>query len=116
MPTKYLICGSRNFKDRVMLNRALNALILHPRDAVIIHGDCSGVDRMAGQWGDEHGAKVNPVPADWAGHGMSAGPIRNGLMLELKPDVVIAFPGGKGTQNMINQARLRRVVTIQVIA
>jgi hypothetical protein len=70
---------------------------------------------MAGQWGDEHGAQVNPVPADWHGHGMAAGPIRNGLMLELKPDVVIAFPGGKGTENMIRQARQRKLVVIQVI-
>ena len=45
-------------------------------------------------------------PADWDTHGRGAGPIRNKQMLEEgKPDLVIAFPGGKGTANMIGQAK-----------
>jgi len=46
-----------------------------------------------------------PFPADWSRHGKSAGPIRNRQMLiEGRPDIVVAFPGGKGTANMIKQA------------
>ena len=45
-------------------------------------------------------------PANWKKHGRAAGPIRNKQMLEeAKPDLVIAFPGGAGTANMVKQAR-----------
>ena len=106
-----------------MLRRALAVLILHPKDAIIIHGDArprknhgQSYDRLAGQWGTENGAQVIPVPADWEGNGLAAGPIRNRFMLDqYQPQVVIAFPGGPGTRNMIEQARRARVVTIQVV-
>ena len=44
-------------------------------------------------------------PADWQKHGKRAGPIRNALMLaEGKPDLVIGFAGGKGTDDMLRKA------------
>jgi acyl-CoA synthetase (NDP forming) len=49
---------------------------------------------------------VTSFPANWKKHGKSAGPIRNQLMLDVgKPDLVIAFPGGSGTADMIRRAR-----------
>lgn len=33
-----------------------------------------------------------------------AGPIRNSFMLALGPDLVLAFPGGRGTADMVRQA------------
>ena len=106
MTTRYLICGGRDFADPVMMSRALASLILHPKDAVVIHGDARGADRMAATWAENHGAKVEPYPADWVRHGKAAGPIRNRYMLmDGRPDVVIAFPGGPGTADMVKQAR-----------
>ena len=50
---------------------------------------------MARERDDEH------FPADWARHGNSAGPIRNGQMLAAgKPELVVAFPGG-GTADIV---------------
>ncbi|MEM9912925.1 MAG: hypothetical protein AAF922_19365 [Pseudomonadota bacterium] len=38
--------------------------------------------------------------------GRAAGPIRNKEMLdEGCPDLVVAFPGGRGTANMVKQAQ-----------
>lgn len=126
MTTRYLVCGRRSDGDWPMVKRALAALILHPKHAVIIHGDArapvgkgQSFDRLAGQWGSENGATVHKVPADWAGNGIAAGPIRNAKMLtDFNPDVVIAFPGGPGTKNMIEQATRAkpRPVVVQVIA
>jgi hypothetical protein len=46
---------------------------------------------------------------------VAAGPIRNARMLEEgKPDIVIAFPGGRGTANMIEQAHAAGVEVVQV--
>jgi hypothetical protein len=43
--------------------------------------------------------------AEWKRLGRGAGPVRNGRMLsEGKPHEVIAFKGGKGTCNMVDQA------------
>jgi len=43
--------------------------------------------------------------ADWGQFGTYGGPIRNSRMIhEGKPDLVIAFPGGSGTGNMVKQA------------
>jgi hypothetical protein len=115
MTTRYLICGGRDFADEALMAKALAALILHPEDARIIHGDARGADRMAAAWGKEHAAEVEAFPADWTKYGNAAGPLRNQAMLDVgKPDVVIAFPGGKGTADMVQRARKRHVVTIIV--
>jgi hypothetical protein len=115
MTTRYLICGGRNFTDQALLDKALAALILHPHDAVIIHGDARGADRMGAQWGFDHGAAIESYPADWARYRGAAGPIRNQAMLDHgKPDVVLAFPGGKDTADMVSRARRRGVVTIVI--
>jgi hypothetical protein len=61
---------------------------------------------MAGEFAKWKGIAVKEYPADWQKHGKAAGPIRNRQMLEDgKPDLVIAFSGGRGTANMISQAR-----------
>jgi len=48
---------------------------------------------------------IKCYPALWEVHGKSAGFIRNKLMLEDgQPELVIAFPGGRGTSNMVSLA------------
>jgi hypothetical protein len=116
MTTRYLICGGRDFADAMMMNKALRALILHPEEAVILNGGARGADGMAAEWGRERGCKIETLSAQWKRFGLSAGPIRNRAMLDAKPDVVIAFPGKTGTQNMVDQARARGVVVVQVVA
>lgn len=51
----------------------------------------------------------------WKDHGKAAGPIRNQLMLDdFKPDLVVAFPGGKGTADMVKKAQDAGVTVILV--
>jgi hypothetical protein len=48
-------------------------------------------------------------------YGKGAGPRRNKQMIEEgNPDLVIAFPGGRGTADMINRARAAGVRVIEV--
>jgi hypothetical protein len=70
----------------------------------LIHGDARGVDRICGQWAKENAVAVEEYPAQWELHGNAAGPIRNTYMLTQNPDLLVAFPGGKGTANMVRQA------------
>ena len=105
MTTRYLVCGGRDFADKTTLTRTLDVLIRHPADAIVIHGGARGADTMAADWAEARGARVQCFMADWDDQGRAAGPMRNRKMLmEGKPDVVIAFPGGKGTANMLKQA------------
>jgi hypothetical protein len=54
-------------------------------------------------------------PADWAKHGRAASPIRNQQMLdEGRPNLVVAFPGGRGTADMVRRARSAGVEVIEV--
>jgi hypothetical protein len=58
---------------------------------------------------------VQVFHADWGQFGSGAGPIRNSKMLaEGKPEMVLAFPGGRGTANIVEQARSAGVSVCEV--
>lgn len=60
---------------------------------------------MAEEWALLRGIEVEAYAAQWSVHGRAAGAIRNRQMLEEgKPDLVVAFRGGSGTRNMVEQA------------
>lgn len=73
---------------------------------VIISGMANGVDTVAIEWAVMNWCSLEEYPADWKQYGKAAGPIRNQRMLdEGKPDLVIAFPGGRGTADMVRKAK-----------
>ncbi len=52
--------------------------------------------------------------AEWMKYGKAAGPIRNARMLaEGKPDLVVAFPGGRGTADMLRRVREAGIEVIE---
>lgn len=111
---RVLVCGGRDFDDSRLMYRVLDALYLD-RDSTLIHGDARGADRMAQRWAEERALWIESYPADWESHGKAAGFIRNQQMLdEGKPDLVVAFPGGKGTAMMVELASKAGVPVIQV--
>lgn len=111
---KVLVCGGRDFADERLLSDFLCKL--HERTPItrVIHGAAPGADTLAAGWAIDMGITVTAMRADWTKHGRAAGPIRNGEMLKLMPDVVVAFPGGRGTSDMMTQARRAGVRVIQV--
>lgn len=81
----------------------------------IIHGAANGADRHASDWAGDHAIANEPYEADWENQGTFAGPARNKRMLqEGRPDLVVAFPGGKGTRNMIELARKAGVEVVEI--
>lgn len=104
---RVLICGGRDLVNRVAFGHAMSIFIqCHGRPRMVIHGAAGGADTMAGEWAREEGIQVVAVPANWKGEGKSAGPKRNQLMLDLlEPDIVVAFPGGTGTADMVRRAK-----------
>lgn len=103
---RLLVCGGRDFTDTKLAYCVLDDLHKKRLIGTIIEGDARGADRIAGYWARKNRVTDLKFPADWKAHGRAAGPIRNKKMLdEGKPDMVLAFPGGRGTANMIKQAR-----------
>lgn len=103
---RILVCGGRDFSDRDLVFRTLDALARRAVIGVVIEGNASGADRIAGYWARKKRIRNLKFPADWKAHGKAAGPIRNRRMLsEGRPDLVVAFPGGRGTADMVSAAR-----------
>lgn len=113
--TRVLICGGRDFADR---EAAFAVLDQHAAGAtLVIHGGATGADTIAGEWAQARGIQVEVYMADWTRDKRAAGPIRNKRMLvEGKPDLVVALPGGKGTAHMVGIARKAGVLVIEVKA
>jgi len=113
--TTVLVCGGRDFSDQQYMWALLEREHAKHKFARVIHGAARGADRMSGEWACQSGIPVTTFPADWAKHGKRAGPIRNQQMLdEGKPDLVIAFPGGAGTADMVRRAKAAAVPTVVV--
>ncbi len=117
---RVLVCGGRDFSDRERLNDVLAQKVGFaghpdlPRDTIIV-GCAKGADTLAEQWANRAGHRVERYPADWERHGKAAGPLRNQRMLEEgKPNLVIAFPGGRGTADMIARAEKAGVAVCRV--
>lgn len=112
---RVLVCGGRYFEDSRLIYSTLDALHVQHNFSVVIHGDARGADRVAERWADSLGIRVSVYPALWERWGTRAGPIRNQLMLDQgRPDLVVAFPGGKGTAHMVRIAKEAGVEVVEV--
>lgn len=106
MDIRVLVCGGRDFTDAWWLEEVLSGLHARAPIGVLIHGAARGADSLAQHWAIANSVEVAAFPANWEEHGRSAGPIRNKTMLDYgRPDLVIAFPGGRGTADMVRQAK-----------
>lgn len=102
---KAVICGGRFFSDEEYLYSSLNQCKKWWNLKIIITGGADGADTLAHHWALSQNLETIRKKADWNQYGKSAGMIRNKEMLLLEPDVVIAFKGGPGTENMITISR-----------
>lgn len=118
---RILVTGGRHFperpEDQFLVEDTLAEYLKADPELMIIVGCADGADYRARQWARNARVSVSMHTADWRRHGKAAGPMRNKAMLSDRPDMVLAFPGGIGTENMISQAkkagiRVRRVLSL----
>lgn len=83
----------------------------------LVHGDARGVDRLVAAYvaRTHPSARVMVFPANWQTHGRSAGHKRNTAMLRSGVEALIAFPGGRGTANCVQQAQRLGYIAIHFI-
>lgn len=109
MSFKVLVTGSRDLADWQTVYQALDDIYATKQPMIIIHGAARGADAFADAWAVyRSNVTVVRVPADWENDGRAAGPIRNARMLELGPDLVLAFFQARsaniGTSHMVKIA------------
>lgn len=113
---KVLVTGGRERADAWRVATELHKLLPFSH---LIEGGARGADALAAQWAERIGVQSVTCSANWNKFGKGAGAIRNGNMLGLLSDgdVVIAFPGGTGTANMVKQAINSKIaLTIKEVA
>lgn len=140
---RILVTGSRSWDDEQALADALlEAWYDAVQDAtpsvdfIVIHGDCpQGADAHAKQWAIDNNLTHIPVPADWSapctdqcppGHRKTsarhgdycplAGHHRNQQMVDMRPDLVLAFRrnNSRGTSDCIRRAE-RAGIPIRIL-
>lgn len=101
---RIIVTGGRRYRDTATIRRVLEEYHQTP-PPTLVHGGAPGADSEAACVGYLLGWIVEAHPADWQRHGRAAGPIRNQQMVDSGADLVIAFPGGRGTADMVRRAR-----------
>jgi len=108
---RLLVTGDREWTDRAAIERAFDRF----KPTHVIEGECRGLDLMARAVAEARGIPVTPVAAEWDSYGKMAGHIRNSAMLNLDPELVLAFhnnfKNSKGTKNCVDQALKRDLET-----
>jgi hypothetical protein len=115
---RVIVCGGRDYMDWDAGFAALDKIHAETPIEFVFHGNARGADSIASAWASEpmrarRGVRNCPCPAQWAKHGKSAGPKRNQAMLGNGIDLVIAFPGGRGTADMVRRARAAGVSVVE---
>jgi len=117
MGIKIIVCGGRDYADRDYLYAALDKIHKKKKIDLLVNGYCTGADHLADAWARDRGIDRIIFPANWTGRGKSAGPVRNYLMLrsmrKLGIDAIVAFPGDKGTKNMMTLAKKAGVTVVE---
>lgn len=123
---RVLVCGGRHYGSTENNGGQSRSEALEEQESVwstldrlqpslIIHGGAKGADQIAGDWARMNFSPYCVFPANWDRLGRRAGPVRNGWMLEHgQPDLVVAFPGGKGTKGMVKLAQEAGVPVLEV--
>jgi hypothetical protein len=106
---KILVCGGREYNDWRYLWDQLDKIDIEEGITLIIEGGATGVDRGARLWAESKEIPFLHHPARWKSGDNFAGPRRNREMIQWEPDLVVAFPGGRGTNDMVKVAKAAKI-------
>ena len=115
MSVRVLVCGGLMYSDRKRIFDVLSELHRERGIEVILHGGASGADLLSVAWADKNGLKAIGFPANWGRDGKLAALRRNQkIIAEGRPNLLLAFPGGKGTAEMVRFAREHELPVIEI--
>ncbi len=112
--TLIVITGDRHWTKKSVIQLALRPF---GEDLEVVQGGAPGADRLAMKVCMAEGWLCHQFDANWRRYGRGAGPVRNGEMIDLDPDVVFAFHDdlwgeSRGTRNCVEQAMARSISVV----
>lgn len=114
-----MVSAGRDYTNREAIRSDFSAVDEEAREeglpVKLLHGDCkTGGDQIADAEARALGWDVEKHPADWDKHGKAAGPIRNGEMVALRPDILFAYPTAqsRGTWDAVRKARAAGIMVV----
>jgi len=108
------VCGGREFADAFLVARTLADHVRY--GDVVVHGGAPGADTMADRWARRNRRDLIVVPALWDSFEKGAGFRRNAIIAALPLRLLIAFPGGTGTADMVERARSKGIPIVEAKA
>jgi hypothetical protein len=109
---RVIVCGGRNYDCAKTVYEVLDDLKI----SALANGGASGADTLCSYYAKDRNIPCKVYPARWE-LGKSAGPKRNAEMLnDFKPTLVVAFPGGRGTADMVQKAKSAGVEVTEIDA
>jgi hypothetical protein len=115
---RVLVCGGRDYRDRGRVYDVLDELHQAKGISAVVHGAARGADSLADGWAMSRGVKPRRYPVskqEWETFGRRAGVMRNQRMLDSERiDLVVAFPGDRGTADMKRRAAAAGVEVMDV--
>ena len=107
---RLVVAGSRGFDSYERLSAELDKYLAGRSNVTIISGTARGADRLGERYAQEHGYKIEQVPAQWAKYHQGAGPIRNKQMVKTADAVLVFWDNeSSGTRNIIECARAENI-------
>ncbi|NWB98701.1 DUF2493 domain-containing protein [Pseudomonas gingeri] len=107
---RVLICAGRYYLNAAMCRKVLEAYHQTHTISVLIHGGNQFLGSEIEDWARENGTHLVRYPSNWQRYGKQAERRRNQFMLmDSEPELVIAFPGGSDTEELVAQARAMEI-------
>lgn len=108
---RVIITGGRTYQGSPAAGAWLAAQLQEIDPVEILHGAAKGADTFAALFIQRNlqalYPRVRACVADWRKHGRGAGLRRNDRMAQEAGDyILLAFPGGPGTADMVETSRL----------
>lgn len=115
MNYRVLITGSRSWDDISYIRRVFQEIASKNEHVTLVSGACpTGADRLGEIVAAELGWDVELHPADWSQYGKRAGFVRNAVMVDTEPDMVVGFVrnNSKGASMTVNLAKKKPLWTV----
>lgn len=116
-----VVTGGRDYFPSTRDLNILERLLIKNSITVFRNGQARGVDKFAANYVRTQLLNIvvedyEVTSSDWAQYGNGAGHRRNNIMLTKSPgaDLLIAFPGGKGTQGCIERAQILNIPVVYI--
>ncbi|SDR58524.1 Protein of unknown function [Rhizobiales bacterium GAS113] len=112
---RIIVCGGRNHCDRRLVERELTRLHWRMPISVVIHGGGDAQAIAIEHWARMRGLAVVRYRPNWERFGHRGEILRNAFMLEdTRPDLVVAFPGGHSTADLVQRARNSGIAVLEI--